>query len=178
MNDVRRDHTKLTILTDLIYWRYKSVAATSESSTIDILQRLSDETLSKFISFNLGFLRDRQLVEDISQLIVCVNRIFSHAPDLQEETPSNHGLEDEHLVAAQYAKKFSARSAQLFHLLSQGIGRCGIEHTANVHLSGFGGKDSEMEMLLSTCAKQSPGGGWYPAKCRDQRCAAISALQS
>ena len=168
LNAVQREYAKLTTLTDLIYWRYKLAAMDSDKSSVDILHKLSDEALSSFIRFNLGFLRDRRLVEDISQLILCADRIFSQDSSFQDEASPNNDFENEYLVAAQRAKEFSARSTQFFHLLSQSIGRCGMEHIANLHLSGFGVKDPEMDMLLSTCSKQSPG-GWYPVELQKRR---------
>lgn len=153
----------------MICWRYKSIATDLNKNSVDTSHDLSDEVLSEFIRFNLGFHRDRQLVDDISQLIFYTDRIFSHNSGFQDEAPPNNDLEQEHMVAAQRAKEFSTRSTQLFHLLSQNIGRCGVEHIANIHLSGFGVKDPEMDMLLSTCTKQLSSGMWCPAEFKKQK---------
>lgn len=153
----------------MICWRYKSIATDLDKNSVDTSHDLSDEVFSEFIRFNLGFHRDRQLVDDISQLIFYIDRIFSHNSGFQDEAPSNNDLEQEHMVAVQRAKEFSIRSTQLFHLLSQNIGRCGVEHIVNIHLFGFGVKDFEMNMLLSTCTKQLLSGMWCPVEFKKQK---------
>jgi hypothetical protein len=130
---------------------------------------LSDEILSLFISFNLGFERDRKLVEVIAQFLSIAGRTFCYTTSVPDATVSSNGFENEHLAAAQRAKEFCDGSTRLFDLLSGSMGCCGNGHTAKVRLSGFGIKNLDMEMLLSTCPDEAFEAGWYPVKCSEQR---------
>jgi len=131
------------------------------------LSELSDEKLFEFLKLKDLIDRSGQIMVNLDDLIWSIKKVFPDVSSSENDVPLVDILDDAYIDAAKHAKNYSVNATRIFKLLSQSI-TCDLEHVGIIHLSGFGQKEPEIDILLSPCSRQLPH-GFCNAEVKPQR---------
>lgn len=134
------------------------------------------EELSSFINFNIGFTKEKGVIEALTQLTVSLNYVLPRISYGSQQMEERTGLSVEDAIQSDDALQKITETQRVCYaldhvmdLVNSRLEYCDSQHAVGIQIAEPFSEEQGLRILLSVCQQSKIKDHWYPIQCHQHQ---------